>query len=575
MKKVLVYLLAAVMVLSLVGVLNIASPLKAAAESANLALNKPVTEELEEGTSSMGDPYWGIACLTDGSRFDTTEYDAGNQPVDTRYGWYVIKVGEDPMNASAVIDLQAAYDVCRIKLYTEYHFLGTKFPNTYDVYLSADGSSWTKVISVSGRSDFLTHALEYEFDKVNARYVKFTIVKGNDIVDDAEDGGFIQYAGLGEIEVYDTYTSGNIAMFKTATETKDPAVNTWVLGNSGQWDDHAVVGPSVPYAFGPYNMTGWIAVAATEDAEMRLDVDLHGKYKINKINLVPMPWSNTGNDDAGWYFPNTYDVLISVDGSNWTSVYKGENESTVGVKGKTRTIEFSEKEASYVRLAINKGTATGNGDFGTGLGGHEVYGAYAVTVPEDTQPATEPAGGIRDFSTADNGDLMSYDQILVNGAEIANGNDAVIAAKALVDGSDGSVQTIAMHGWYGNKNSKIESFGYMIDSKAPVFGDFKVDAEQAVIDAGGEYRYTITVDVSGLTDGKTHKIQAVVKLENGDIVKMNRNADGKDRDAYVNYKAQYVQETQPATGDMTVAMFAVVAVLAMGAAVVFAKKRAF
>ncbi len=203
-----------------------------------------------------------------------------------------------------------------------------------------------------------------------------------------------------------------------------------------------------------------------------------------------------------------------------------------------------------------------------------VLDAQPATEPE-TQPATEPAGGLRDFD-AGKGDLMSYDQILVNGAEIANGNDAVIAAKALVDGSDGSVQTIAMHGWFGNKNAKIDSFGYMIDDKAPVFGDFKVDAEQAVIDAGGEYRYTITVDVSGITDGKTHKIQAVVKLENGDIVKMNRNADGKDRDAYVNYKAQLIQEeTQPATGDVTVAMFAVIAVLAMGAAVVFMKKRAF
>ena len=169
---------------------------------------------------------------------------------------------------------------------------------------------------------------------------------------------------------------------------------------------------------------------------------------------------------------------------------------------------------------------------------------------------------------------MSYDQILVNGAEIANGNDAVIAAKALVDGSDGSIQTVAMHGWYGNSGAKIESFGYMIDNKAPVFGDFRVGAEQAVIDAGGEARYTIVVDVSGLKDGKTHKIQAVVKLDNGDIVKLNRNADGKDRDAYVNYKA-FLEESQPTTGDATVMLFAVVLVLALGAAVVFAKKRAF
>ena len=38
------------------------------------------------------------------------------------------------------------------------------------------------------------------------------------------------------------------------------------------------------------------------------------------------------------------------------------------------------------------------------------------------------ADGLRDFDSA-KGDKLSYDQILVNGAEIANGNSAVIAAK--------------------------------------------------------------------------------------------------------------------------------------------------
>ena len=570
MKKLITVLLAAVMVFSLVGILNIA-PAKVAAESSNLALNKPVTEELEEGTTSLGDPYWSVSYLTDGSRFDTTAYDAGNQPVDTRYGWYVVKSGTEAMNASAIIDLQATYEVCRVKLYTEYHFLGLKFPNTYDVYVSTDGSNWTKVLGQANRSGYLTHALEFEFDKISARYVKLTVVYGNDIVDDAEDGGYVQYAGLGEVEVYDTYTSGNIAAFKTSTETVEaaPVVTTWVLGTSAQWDAHAVTGPSVPYTFGPYTMTGWIAVAQTESADMRMDVDLHGKYTINKINIIPMPWSNTGKDDAGWYFPNTYEVLISEDGSNWTSVYKGENESAVDVKGNTRTIEFSAVDANYVRLVINKGTATGNGDFWTGFGGIEVYGSYKL--PE---PAVE--AGLRDFDSA-KGDHMSYDQILVNDAEIANGNDAVIAAKALIDGSDGTIETVAMYGWYGNDNSKIESFGYMIDNNDPVYGEFKFEpTEQAVIDNGGESRYKIVIDVTGLKDGKTHKIQAVAKLENGEIVKLNRNDNGtKDRDAYVNYKAVKVEEPQPTTGDMTIALIAVVAVLALAAVVVISKRKAF
>lgn len=142
----------------------------------------------------------------------------------------------------------------------------------------------------------------------------------------------------------------------------------------------------------------------------------------------------------------------------------------------------------------------------------------------------------RDFSS-EKGDHLSYDQIIVNGTEIANGNDAVIAAKALIDGSDGSIETVAMHGWYGNDNSKIESYGYMIDGNEPVFGEFTVEAEPAVISSGGESRFTVVVDVSAITDGKTHRIDAVVKLENGQVVTLNRNESGKDREVFVNYKS--------------------------------------
>ena len=178
MKKILAYLLVAVMAFSVIGMLNLAAPMKASADSGNLALNKPVTEELNECVA-MGDPYWNVDYINDGERFDNTTYGADNQPVCNQYGWYVVKQDSEPMNASATIDLEGTYDVCRIKLYTEYHFLGTKFPNTYDVYVSADGTNWTRVCGEAGRTGHMTHAREFEFDKISARYVKVTIVRGH------------------------------------------------------------------------------------------------------------------------------------------------------------------------------------------------------------------------------------------------------------------------------------------------------------------------------------------------------------------------------------------------------------
>ncbi|MCR5055294.1 MAG: hypothetical protein K6B54_00050 [Clostridia bacterium] len=159
---------------------------------------------------------------------------------------------------------------------------------------------------------------------------------------------------------------------------------------------------------------------------------------------------------------------------------------------------------------------------------------------------------IRDFNAET--DKQYFDQILINGEEKANGNDAVAALKALVDGSDGTVNTITMFGWFGIVDAEtafgdvLDSFGYIIDDGTPVFDKaFAVDTEPAVSESNG-VRYKTTVDVSGLQDGETHVITACVKLKSGDVVLFNR----EDREAIINYKAPLaatevpVQETPEA-----------------------------
>ncbi len=144
----------------------------------------------------------------------------------------------------------------------------------------------------------------------------------------------------------------------------------------------------------------------------------------------------------------------------------------------------------------------------------------------------------RDFST-EKGDKLSYDQIFVNGESKANGNDAVIALKQLVDGSDGSITSVGMHGWYGNTESPTVAMGYKIDGGEPVFGDFFVDTEEAVTNQHANCkRFTVTVDVSELAKGADHEIRVVAQLENGDIVTLNRNEPGKDRDIYLIFRAE-------------------------------------
>ena len=148
----------------------------------------------------------------------------------------------------------------------------------------------------------------------------------------------------------------------------------------------------------------------------------------------------------------------------------------------------------------------------------------------------------RDFST-DLGDNLSYDQILYDDVMKANGTAEVNALKVLVDGSDGSITKLGMYGWYGNRNSKTAQYGYMIDGGEPVFDDsffFETTPEdQSAIEGVNPngYRFKVIVDVSKITDGKTHRIDVVAKLQNGQIVTLNRNESGKDREVFVNYKS--------------------------------------
>ena len=195
-----------------------------------------------------------------------------------------------------------------------------------------------------------------------------------------------------------------------------------------------------------------------------------------------------------------------------------------------------------------------------------------------------PAGGMRDFN-ADT-DYQYFDQIIIDGTPRANGNDEVAALKAGIDGSDGTISTITIYGWFANKATETAKYGYYIDDGEPIYDeDAFITTETAVTDINPNgRRYQIDIDVTGLKDGQTHVITGVAQLADGTVVRFNRT----NREAIINYTAPAAQgETEPATqpatepatipqtGDATVAMFAVIAVLAMGAAVVFMKKKVF
>ena len=179
----------------------------------------------------------------------------------------------------------------------------------------------------------------------------------------------------------------------------------------------------------------------------------------------------------------------------------------------------------------------------------------------------------RDFD-ASAGDGLSFDWILANGSEIANGNTQVIETKKGIDGKDGSITELTLYGWYGNGTSATKAFGYQINGGEIVYGDYFTTTEEAVTNLGANNRrFFIPIDVSGLTDENTIWIWA--KLENGDEVKLNRfdnkgQANEKDREVYVIYNGPAAQN--PPTAEASIVIFMVVAA---AVALVLLKKKVF
>jgi len=191
----------------------------------------------------------------------------------------------------------------------------------------------------------------------------------------------------------------------------------------------------------------------------------------------------------------------------------------------------------------------------------------------------------------------SLDVIFWNGAQVGDRGavEKYFSEDGTLDGVALEGKSTGYHGWVCF-NQEVKQFGYMINDKIVFDPAFKSGNEPGLVDTirgwGGDWangypeRYTITVPLEGLTG--TNVVCGVVELADGTVVKLNDNDihDQENRpfpDRQTTLTIVFGEDTQPATepetvpqtGDVTVAMFAVIAVLAMGAAVVFMKKRAF
>ena len=298
----------------------------------------------------------------------------------------------------------------------------------------------------------------------------------------------------------------------------------------------------------------WYTAGNTRDVDITATVDLDGTFNIGEVKLFPTKFLD------GYPTPSTFTVEISEDGSEWTEI-GGETELPYNTYTEPFIYDGQGKAASYIRVHIFKESEVFDSNYFGGFGELEVYEAESAPV----------TGSKRSFDAAA-GDGLSYDQILVNGTEVANGNDAVIATKTGINGEDGSIQTISLHGWYGNANHETVAIGYSINGGAITYGDYFVETGTDVTGLNpNNRRFTVTVDVSGLYD--ENEIWIYAKLTNGDEVKLDRSEPNKDREVYVIYNGPTAPApVNPPAADASLVIFILAAV---ALSLVVLKKKVF
>ncbi|MFC5467297.1 discoidin domain-containing protein [Cohnella suwonensis] len=194
------------------------------------------------------------------------------------------------------------------------------YARSSDVFVSTDGTDWTKVASVTGSGPLQ----EVAFETQTARYIK-VVVTGNE--------GY--WWSVAEFDVYNEEVTDYRAGW-TATATD---VSPWGDVPGNMLDGNA--GTRYSSGTGQYN-------------GLSFTVDMGSPQTFNKLVVD----SGDGSND----YARSSDVFVSTDGTNWTPV------TSVTGSGPLQEISFSSQTARYIKVVV-----TGNEGYWWSVAEFNVY----------------------------------------------------------------------------------------------------------------------------------------------------------------------------------------------------------
>ncbi|MEJ3741945.1 BNR-4 repeat-containing protein [Actinomycetes bacterium KLBMP 9797] len=271
--------------------------------SDNLARGAAVTH-----SSSYESPAWGAARLVDGKVFPAPGsggYSSSGSPTVDHAEWVTVNLGA-PRTVNAVSLFPATGE-------------GYGMPVDFTVETSTDNVTWTTHVLrtdaplTAGQQDFALSPTPATYVRVNA-----TSLRANP----ADNG---QYRlQLAELQV-----------FEAANRAEGSPVSASSSYEASGWSVVKAVNGVTARSDGGWSSNGNLTVNHQES----LTVDLGAPASVSRVNLYPAA--------SGNYYPLSFTIQVSEDGTSWTTATTRTNEPVPASYG---SYGFAPRTARYVRL---------------------------------------------------------------------------------------------------------------------------------------------------------------------------------------------------------------------------------
>ena len=338
MKKTLATLLVVALVASLCGVMFVS------AEETNVALGKSWTTDADDSDAGTG----YVGNVTDGVIEPDGKYDTS-----LWFGSDRRKTDDDAF--AMIFDLEETYDsLSKVNLHVwPAHASGIVVPASIDVYVSADGETYTKVGSVTEFDGNAPQWVTVEFEAVAARYVKVDFVSSIE-----GDTGVFWF--VSEIEIINVASAP--VEPEPPVEPETPAtegVSANVTVGSLAFDESALAklfdgndaagatafGDAGFVSFENKGFTHTDGVDAAVEAAVELVRDLGSVQAISKITL------NAFKDSNSMIALPSVKFYVSIDGVNYYEINSGNLVKAADDAAETTTAALTADFST--RIAVN------------------------------------------------------------------------------------------------------------------------------------------------------------------------------------------------------------------------------